>query len=479
LKKIRMTEQNLFEELLDSLKFDIDTFIVEGKIDEIPEYMKKSIEEATFIMKQNIIGDLKIFGGSVTKNKEKFEELTKKLKEEIERDKFKDIKKELKDLEKKFKEYIEKSCGVIIPVKELPWKDVIFYTIPRLLYDKKVQLLDNTITYCGEIECLVSKTTVFGKMKDQEPLFAPLIGELDLGGFHIESSEKKPTSQIYSYIMAIIKSFDANSARNQVAKYHESYQRHGEPICDFLMKNRDAMEAMTKIESGLDSKRLNHEISICAMALPQKSDNTSLMIVTDESKLETGKYSRCFEGFLKFSAACCEAPSTTKGGDMVEALSTSGVRTPGGQQLSAWTAEELAEEAQKRGTGAPNMPAWTEEELIKNSEQRSSGLPEGMEYWKEEELMELAKKRQGGTLDIPEWVPDPEMKECLNCGYSLRKGWDECPVCGTPVGQKALTKPSDSEPSEKESETEGNESSETKAPNELPQNPDNHTEKNN
>ncbi len=463
-----MTEQNLFEELLDNLKFDIYPFIFEAKMEALPEYMKKSVEEATFIMKQNIVGDLKIFGGSVDKNKEKFEEFTKKLKDEVEKDQFKDIKKDVKDLEKKFKEFIEKSCGAIIPVKELPWKDVIFYTIPILLYDKKVQLLDNTIVYCGEIECLVSKTTVYGKMKDQEPLFAPLIGELDLGGFQIDTSEKKPKSQIYPYVRAIIKSFNGNSVRNQVAKYHESYQRHGEPICDFLMKNNDVLEAMEKIESGLESKRTSHDISICAMALPQKSENTSMIIVADESKQAPGKYSKCFEAFLKFSAACCEAPSTTKGGDIAQESSpTGGVRTPGGQQLSAWTAEELAEEAQKRGTGTPNMPTWTEDELIKNSEQRSSGLPEGMEYWKEEELMELAKKRQGGALDIPEWVPDSEMRECLNCGYSLRKGWDECPVCETPVGQTGPKASPDETDSEKNKENDSAPSSEEKiSPNE-------------
>ncbi|MFX1237128.1 MAG: hypothetical protein ACFE8P_05340, partial [Promethearchaeota archaeon] len=430
-----------------------------GKLEEFPEYMKNSIEKAIFIMKQNIIGDIKVFGGSVNKNKEKFDELTAKIKKEAENENFNPIKKELKDIAKKFKDLIEKSCGAVIPIKELPWKDVVFYTVPRLVLDKKIQVLDNSIAYCGEIDCLVSKTAVFGKMKDEKPLFAPLIGELDLEGYKLESTEKKPKSQIYSYILAIIKSFDGSSARNQVAKYHESYQRHGEPICDFLMKNNDTMEAMIKLDSGLESKRINSEIAICAIALPQAKDNLSLMIVVEESNQPTGKYSKCFEALLKFSAACCEAPSTNKGGALLQGASPSGqggIRTPGGQQLSSWTAEDLAKEAQKRGTSIPpGMEKWTEDELIKESQQRSSGLPEGMEYWKEEDLIELAKKRQGGALDIPEWKPDPGMKECLNCGYSLRKGWDECPVCGTPIGQKAQPTPVDS-PEKQEEESPNN-----------------------
>jgi hypothetical protein len=94
------------------------------------------------------------------------------------------------------------------------------------------------------------------------------------------------------------------------------------------------------------------------------------------------------------------------------------------------------------------MATWSEEELTKAAAERGSGLPAGMEVWKEEELMELAKKRQGGALDIPEWEVDPEMKECANCGYGLRKGWDECPICETPVGAAGSSKPADSKEEE-------------------------------
>ena len=40
-------------------------------------------------------------------------------------------------------------------------------------------------------------------------------------------------------------------------------------------------------------------------------------------------------------------------------------------------------------------------------------------------------------MNIPEWQPDQDMGECASCGYSLRPGWTKCPVCDTPVGEKA------------------------------------------
>ena len=74
------------------------------------------------------------------------------------------------------------------------------------------------------------------------------------------------------------------------------------------------------------------------------------------------------------------------------------------------------------------------------AQERGSGIPEGMEVWSEEDLQELAKQRQGGALNIPEWKDDGSLMECSNCGYSLRPGWRECPVCDTPVGAKAAPK---------------------------------------
>ena len=451
-------EQKLFEEFLNTVQFDINEFLVESKFADLPGDQKKIIEDASSIMKSNIIGDIRALGGDLKKNEQKFDEFQKKVEKELENEKFKDIKKESKEYLKKLKTAIEKTCVAIMPVKELPWPTVVFSTVPQISYDKKVQLAESTIAFCGEIKCIVSKTTLYGKMKDQEPLFAPYVGDLDLGGYTLDPAEKGPKSEVISYVNAIIKSLDSTSTRSQLAKYHEGYQRHGEPICDFLMKDEGLMKIMAKLTSGMESKRLSADMAVCGIAVPQASDNTSLMIVVDESGANDRNI-KCFEAFLKFSAACCEAPSTSKGGAApgAPAAGPGGVRTPGGQQLSAWTPEQLAAEAQKRGSGGvpPGMATWSEDDLVKAAAERGTGLPPGMEVWKEEDLVELAKKRQGGSLDIPEWEVDPEMNECANCGYGLRKGWSECPICDTPVGAAAPSKPAESkdkEPSKTDSE---------------------------
>jgi hypothetical protein len=452
-----MNEQDLFEVFWTNLQFDVSDYLDS----ELSDYQNKLIDDAISILQDNIVGDIKKFGGNLQKNKEKFDNFIKEAEAELQKEDYKDNEKELKnffkDYVKKLQEFIAKTVIAIIPVKELPWVDVIFRSVPRIISgNKKIELLDNAIAYYGEIKCLISRTTIYGKIKDEKPLFAPLMGELDLKGYKIENSQQnKPRSLDYPYIRAMIDSLDSSSARSQLAKYHEGYQRHGEPICDFLMSKTELLESMENIKTGLESGRVKSNISICGIAIPLSSDKISIVLVTTESK-DSQKYSKCFEALLKFSAACCEAPSTLKGesleGAGQTAQSQEGImRTPGGQELKVWTAEELAEETRKRGGAIPpDMDVWSQEELQKFAEERGSGIPEGMEVWTEEELLELAKKRQGG-IDIPEWKPDEDMKECEKCGYSLRKGWSECPICGTPVESKTPSEsspPSEPEPDE-------------------------------
>ena len=438
-----MSEQDVIEAFMNDLQFDVSEYLDS----ELSDYQKKLIEDAIFILQDNIVGDITKLGGNLQKNKEKFEHFVKKAEAKIDNEQYKDSEKDLKqflkDYTKKLQEFIAKTCVAVIPVKELPWVDVIFRSVPRITLDnKKVELLDNTIAYYGEIKCVISRTTIYGKIKDEKPLFAPLMGELDLQGYKLdESQQDKPKSLVYSYVNAIIESLDSSSTRSQLAKYHEGYQRHGEPICDFLMNKTDLLESMEKIQTGLDSNRIKSDISICGIAIPFPPDNTSLLLVVEEGN-DSKKFGNCFEGLLRFSAACCEAPSTGRGAAVgqpgqISQQQPGALRTPGGQELKTWTAEELAEEASKRGGGIPpDMDVWSTDDLQKLAEERGSGLPEGMEVWTEEELTELAKKRQGG-LDIPEWKPDDDMTECVKCGYSLRKSWSECPICGTPVGSQA------------------------------------------
>jgi hypothetical protein len=428
-----LSEAKLFEIFINSLNFEVSEYLVE----ELTELQKDIINDATFILKDNIVGDVKSYGGSVKKNEEKFKEFMKKAETELEKDQYKDIKKKLKEYLKKLSELIIKTCVAIIPVKEMPWVDVVFRTIPRIKYDDKIELMDNTIAYYGEIKCFIGRTTLFGKIKGQEPLFAPFTGNLDLGDYKLDASQKEPKSHLFPYVSALINSLDSVITTNQLAKYHEEFQRHGDPICDFLMKDEDLVDSMKKVTTALESERIASDIAVCSIAVPLPSDKRSIVIITEESQ-ENSRYGNCFEALLKLSSSYCQVPSqsqqqppqaTPTGGP-----TSGGVRTPGGQELKTWTAEELANEAQKRLASQPDLPTWSEDDLTKFAEERGSGIPEGMEVWKEEDLQELAEKRRRGGLNIPEWQPDQEMTECTSCGYSLRPGWTKCPVCDTPVG---------------------------------------------
>ena len=255
--------------------------------------------------------------------------------------------------------------------------------------------------------------------------------------------------------------------KNHLAKYHEGYQRHGDPICDFLMKDNELMNAMGRITSGIESERISSDIAVCSIAIPQPAEKTTLIVVTDEGK-DLNKYSRCFEALLRFSAECCNVPAQqAQPSAQIAAQQPGGVRTPGGQELKTWTAEELSEEAQKRMSAQPDMPSWSEEDLEKFATERGAGIPDGMEVWTEDELQELAKKRQGG-LDIPEWELDETMKSCAKCGYSLRPGWSRCPVCETPVDAKPEPEPQEG-PSEESIEESTPEPSEESVEESIPE----------
>ncbi|MFX1575098.1 MAG: hypothetical protein ACFFB0_20365 [Promethearchaeota archaeon] len=431
-----MAEKKLFEVFVNKLEFTLADYLIASTEAELSDFQKKAIESATLIMKDNIVEEIKAFGGSLKINEEKFKELEKNASEELENEDYEDLKKELKGYVKKLRDLIEKTCVVIIPVKEMPWMNVMFRTVPRIIFNKKLELLDNAIAYYGEIKCPISRPVIFGKIKGEKPLFAPITGSLDLGGYKIDESQKIPKSEIHSFVSAVIDSLDSILNRNQLAKYHEEFQRHGDPICDFLMRNDELMKAMERITSGLESNRLTSDIAAFAIAVPIPEDNTTLLLVIDEGA-DPNKYSRCFEALLRFSAECCNAPSTTT---TVPIQVPGAMRTPSSPEIKVWTAEELAEEAQKRMSAQPDMPAWTEEDLSKFAAERGTGLPAGMEVWTEEELQDLARKRQGG-LDIPEWEADKEMKECVKCGYSLRPGWSKCPICDTPVDAKIEPEP--------------------------------------
>lgn len=445
-----MPLQEKFEKLIKHSEFEILDYIFPFSKKELSKSQQDILESATSILEANRIGEIQYFGGDLEKDKESFKKVEENLKNELDKEEYDDDRKELGKLLEKYikilKRFIEKTCYAIIPVKDLPWEEVLFRTVPKItIKDERIELIDNIISYYGEIDKLLSKEIIYGKMKKNEPLFAPVMGDIELDYEMDESQGKSKKSFNYAYINAVINSLEKSSLKSHLARYHEGYERRGEPVCDYLMKNNGLMNSMNKLVSGIDSGRLNKKMAICGIILPQKSNKSTLILVTTEGDT-SDKFENCFEAIFRLSAACFDAPSTQAPSSQEQDLNHipqqqrpqqgNTIQTPGGQDLNVWTPEELAEHRNSRQGNIPgDMDVWTPEELEENAKARKANIPNGMEVWKEEELEELAKKRQGG-IDMPEWKPDEEMKECTNCGYSLREGWTECPICGTPVGGK-------------------------------------------
>ncbi len=445
-----MSIQTKFQKLVSHSKFNILDYIFLCSKDDLSKFQQSIIEPATSILEANRDGEIQYFGGNVEKDKESFGAVKEGLKNELQKEEYKEDQKELGKLLQKYMKvlakFIDKTCYAIIPVREMPWEHVLFRTVPKIVIeDNKVRLIDNIFSYYGEIKKHISKDIIYGTIKNEDPLFAPVMGDLDLNYEAGESHEKSKKSFNFAYISAILNSLEESSLKSHLARYHEGYERRGEPICDFLMKNTGVMNAMKELVTGIDSGRLSGEMAVCGIIHPQKSDKTTLILVTSEGD-ELNTYETCFEAVFRLSAACFNAPSAeierAPGGNLNQIpQQTSGqqggpVRTPGGQELNVWTPEELADERQSRQGNLPEgMEVWSPEELAEHAKSRQANLPEGMEMWKEDELEELSKKRQGG-LDIPEWKPDEEMRECKKCGYNLRKSWSKCPVCGTVIGSE-------------------------------------------
>jgi len=432
-----LSEEKLFEIFKNNINFQVDGFLV----NELTSLQEKIIDDATFIFKDNIIGELKVFGGNIKKNEDKYKELKENIESEIEKEKYKVIKKDLKEYLKLLPELILKTCVAEIPVKELPWEDVIFRTIPRILRKDTVKIFPNKIAYYGYIKCKINKSILFGRINGQDPFFAPLQRELDLKGAEPNNAGEVSLTRDFQYVDAIMKAIDDPLIKLQLSVYEEKSSKKGDAICDYLNQDGELLGSMSKLKTNIDVGASNSGVIINAIAIPSDNNNTTLVIVLNDENIDD-KYLNCFEAFLKFSTTLCQMISQQGTTPMTEQIMqdssiTANISTePTGQpDVKVWTAEELAKEAQKRLHGQPNIPVWTEEELAKIAQERQASLPEGLEMWTEEELLKLAEERESAELNLPKWE-EQDLPECKNCGYALRPGWARCPICNTPVENK-------------------------------------------
>lgn len=434
--------------LRDSVAINFQDFLISGKLN---EYQVKILEKASEILKLNTVGEIMKLGGNVEKNEDKLKEITQKFETELKKEKYGDQKKELKNFLKSYmkllRQKISRTCMGKIPVKEMPIIDVHFSTLPYIsLQDQKPQLFDDIIFYAGEIQCSLPRGIIYGRIKSVEPLFAPVMDNIEELTSGKEHPEQDAQYDLHSYLEQIANKLDSIEFKGFLLNFHENFERRGDPLCDYLNKNEDLLHSMNKLTTSTETHRKESDIAINAVIIPQSSRNKAMVLVTNESS-EENRFEDCFEGLLKFSAICCQAVNNLNLDSQKEESSTIAsqvvsddnnvARTPGGQEINVWTQEELIEEASKRHENDPSsgMDVWTEEELSELSKQRGTGIPEDMEVWDKEALRKLAEERKKGGLNIPKWKQDETLKECSQCGYALQANWKICPICKKPVNE--------------------------------------------
>ncbi len=413
------------------------------------DYQESVLNQAISILKLNTVGEVIKKGGNIKNSEPQYQNLLKSFEEKLDQEPYKKQKNDCKDFLKLYfktlKQKIAKTAFATIPVKEMPFSDVNFINLPNIsLKNDKPELFDNLIMYLGEIKCLLPRGIIYGKFESADPLFAPVMKDIEQISSNEQPSTENPESKQLEYIETIVEKLESPELKGFLINFHENFERRGNPSCDFLNQKNNLLEVMSKLTTSIDSHRKASDIAISAIAIPQPSKKMTLILVLNESP-EENRFETCFEALLTFSASCCEA-SNYLGADSEQAVNgtessqlsgdnKSVIRTPGGQEINVWTQEELAEEASKRNLNAtpPDVEVWTEAELEELAKKRGTGIPEGMDVWDEESLKKLAEERQKGGLNIPKWEPDENMKVCAHCGYALRPSWKKCPICNHPV----------------------------------------------
>ncbi len=404
--------------------------------------LQKEVDVFKNLIVNNIVGDIKTWAGSFD------EEAFKKAKDEIPaalkklqmEGKEKEIKSFFDSYVKVIRKFLENHIVIRADVKTMPFKEVFMVKVPKVYgTDKSLECNEKPVGFVTELPYQVERTTAYGELKDQKPLFAPIIGNFDISW---KVPEPKPSGSYigdFSLQLAMFDAMEKQTTVNSIWRY-QNYGRKGEPICDKLMANEDLMLTMERIHSEVDSKSFNANASVCGLLFA--IDGRTIVAVIDFN----GVQKDAFEALFKLCAYVEEVPRVAPPMMAAGAGGAPGV-VPGGAPgmtvgLPTWTEEELASQAQF-APSQPNMPAWTEAELESRPDKYVGGDGANLPVWTEEELAQLSKDSTSQSLNLPEWQDDG-LVSCPKCGYACQASWDECPMCNAklPAGhQKPAPKP--------------------------------------
>jgi len=446
--------QRVFSKVLKELGLPtpVDPARKEGSV----EKQQKDIQVFKDLLTSNLVGEMKVWGGNFDEEKwkeakAKLPEIIKKLQQES---KEKEIKSYFDTYAKVMKKFLDAHCMARAEVKTMPFKTVYMQKIPKIdQTDKGMEINDKPVGFVAELPYQVERSCAYGEMKDKKPLFAPIIGSLDMTW---NPPAEKPAPGEKEYIedvalqAAIFEAMDKQTTVNSVWRY-ENYGRKGEPICDKLMENQDLMVAMERVASEVHMKDFKGNASV--NTLFYAVDGRTIVGIVDYEGIQKN----AFEALFKLCAYLDDVPRVAGGapGGAPAGGGAPGMVTSGGAPtgLPTWTEAELAAQPQFQAQQS-SLPMWTEEELEARADKYTGGGGVNLPVWTEEELQEVAKSGGAQGLNLPEWTQEDGMQECPKCGYSLQPDWGgECPVCSYTIEHaKRPQKPSEKPPSQKPTE---------------------------
>lgn len=396
---------------------------------------KKDIDVMSNLLVSNLVGELETWGGTFDEAafKDARDKIGDVLKDLSLEGKEKEIKSLFDSYTKIMKKFLERHVVATATVKTMPFKKVHMLAVPKVNMNQKgqLELNESPVGYIVELPYEIERSAAYGEMKDQKPLFAPVIGSLELA-WKPSTGDAFADDEKLQY--ALFDVMDKQTTRNSVWRY-QNYGRKGEPLCDKLMAVEDLMISMERIISEVDSKDFKANASVCGLMYAIKGKTVVAIIDFD------GVHKNAFEAMFKLCAYLEEVPRAASAQQPAAGGAAGAPGAPGAGAMPTWTEEELASRPQQFAAPAtPNMPVWTEEEL-EAREDKFSGGP-NLPVWTEEELEEL-KKESGPSLNLPEWKEE-SLLDCPNCGYGCQQDWDECPVCEAKL-QKQAPPPADSE----------------------------------